>query len=185
MKDHKKDKPEEHNKCEKDDSNRVKTEILSLLGLDKECEDPEKKAVLERLLEARMDWLMDKLSDFHMILWRTYLGVIAEFSSITADYTNDYVQKIVKLIYDDYCELILSRGMMDAFTNKVCMVGMMTLPLGGETSMCQRLNNEYGEQAINFVVQALTYFSGRDPEDEVWEKMIMSSLGSINVGTLS
>ena len=161
-------------------------ELCTHLGFEKEYNDPEKKPILEKLLEAKMDRIMNRLSDVHMILWGTYMEVIAEFSKMTADYTNDYVQAVVQLMYNDYCELIRSRDMLEAFTDKICMVGGMILPLGGETtSLCQKLCYGFGEQATNFVVQALTCFSGCDPDDEVWEKMIMSSLGNLNNNTVS
>ena len=177
---------EEHSANTIDDFDDMKESVCSILDLEEECKDHEKKRIFEKFLEDKMDMLMDKLSDFYTLRLFTFMDCLAEFSKITTDYENEYVQKTINLMYKDYCELITSRGMKELYTNKVYMVSMMILPQGEKNeSICQMEYEEYGESAYEFIIQALAHFSGYGPENAIWKEIMMTSIPVTNKHGLS
>lgn len=171
-----KNETDERSERKKDDRNDLIKNVCSLLSLEKVCEDPDKRKIVEELVEEKLDLVLDKLSDVYMLRVHTFMDCLAEFSKMTTDYKNGYVQNVIALLYRDYCDLIKSRGMQELYARKICMVSMMTLPLGGKNSICELKHEEYGKQACDFIVRALTHFSGYEPENAVWKEIMMSSV---------
>ena len=163
----------------------LKEKICSFLGMDEEIKDPEKRKIIEEQVDKRIDKLMDKIGDFYMMRTQTLIACLADFSKISLDYTNDYVQAVINFMYKDYRDLIDSKEMSEIYKQKIYMVSMMLLPIAGESLMKQmKCDEEYGKQTCDFIVKALTYFSGYEPEHKIWTEIMMACV-PVNEGALS
>ena len=77
------------------------------------------------------------------------------------------------------------KEMSEIYKQKIYMVSMMLLPIAGESLMKQmKCDEEYGKQTCDFIVKALTYFSGYEPEHKIWTEIMMACV-PVNEGELS
>ena len=163
----------------------LKGKICSFLGMDEEIKDPEKRKIIEERVDKKLDKFMDRMGDFFMIRTQAFMDCLAEFSKNSSDYTNDYVQAVISRMYKDYRSLIDSKEMSEIYKQKIYMVSMMLLPIAGESLMKQmKCDEEYGKQTCDFIVKALTYFSGYEPEHKIWTEIMMACV-PVNEGELS
>ena len=93
----------------------------------------------------------------HLFTFHAYFKVIAKLCDLK--YSDEAVQKIVELIYTDFCELLNQEGLNSNISKERFADNMLT-NFCDEGDIAKSNKAIYGEKECEFIAAAITHFGG-------------------------